>query len=284
MDTAYQLQKEANKAERKAQRAAEKAEREPEESDQKAKKVRKAEKAKAKAEEARSKLKAERAAVSHLRWHGNRVGMPRIDFLHDKPEVGRICGISVWLLGRPDRRRKKTRRRLKESSRMSQVIKRRSQNRSVRVTDCRLRGRFQSWDRICEVSQKQEGEGFVYFCGSQGCRKTFKDKFAYLQHLWSKCDTPGHPSKEIAKRWSADKPFVAVSGDPNHPDPQLVVKQQKELKDKMKKEIQDYEDKKARSFCKLKGKRRSPRVPSLNQQIQQMRTRSARQPRRLELL
>ena len=86
MDTAYQLQKEANKAERKAQRATEKAEREPEESDQKAKKVRKAEKAKAKAELARSKLKAERGAVSNLRWHGNRVGMPRIDFLHDKPE------------------------------------------------------------------------------------------------------------------------------------------------------------------------------------------------------
>ena len=58
-----------------------------------------------------------------------------------------------------------------------------------------------------------QGEGFVYFCGSQGCRKTFKDKFAYMQHLWSKSDTPGHPSKAIAKRWSADKPFVAVSGD-----------------------------------------------------------------------
>ena len=62
-------------------------------------------------------------------------------------KVGRICGISVWLLGRPDNRRKKTRRRLKESSRMSQVIKRRNQNRSVRVTDCRPRGRFR-WLRI----------------------------------------------------------------------------------------------------------------------------------------
>ena len=86
VESAYQLQKEANKAERKAQKAATKAEREPEESAQKAKKVRKAEKAKAKAELARSKLKAERRAVSNLRWHGNRVGMPRIDFLHDKPE------------------------------------------------------------------------------------------------------------------------------------------------------------------------------------------------------
>ena len=86
MEFADQLQKEAEKAERKAQKAATKAEREPEESDQKAKKVRKAEKAKAKAELAMSKLKAERGAVSNLRWHGNRVGMPRIDFLHDKPE------------------------------------------------------------------------------------------------------------------------------------------------------------------------------------------------------
>ena len=86
MEFADQLQKEAEKAERKAQKAATKAEREPEESDQKAKKVRKAEKAKAKAELAMSKLKAERGAVSSLRWHGNRVGMPRIDFLHDKPE------------------------------------------------------------------------------------------------------------------------------------------------------------------------------------------------------
>ena len=86
VESAYELQKEANKAERKAQKAAEKAEREPEESAQKAKKVKKAEKAKAKAELAKDKLKAERRAVSNLRWHGNRVGMPRIDFLHDKPE------------------------------------------------------------------------------------------------------------------------------------------------------------------------------------------------------
>ena len=105
----------------------------------------------------------------------------------------------------------------------------------------------QSWDRICELSQKKEGEGFVYFCGSQGCRKTFKDKFAYMQHLWSKSDTPGHPSKAIAKRWSADKPFVAVSGDPEHPDPQLAEKQQKELMEKMKKEIQEAEEKEEES-------------------------------------
>ena len=74
------------------------------------------------------------------------------------------------------------------------------------------------------------------------------------QHLWSKCDTPGHPSKEIAKRWSTDKPFVAVSGDPDHPDPQLVVKQQKELKEKMRKEIQDHEDEKAKKLRQAQGK------------------------------
>ena len=85
-------------------------------------------------------------------------------------------------------------------------------------------------------------------------RRTFNDKFAYLQHLWSKSDTPGHPSKEIAKRWSADKPFVAVSGDPDHPDPQLVVKQQKELKEKMRKEIQDNEDQKAKKLLQAQGK------------------------------
>ena len=53
-------------------------------------------------------------------------------------EVGRRCGISVWLLGRPDIRRlrkRKRRRRIKESSRMSQVMKRRNRNRNVRVTD-----------------------------------------------------------------------------------------------------------------------------------------------------
>ena len=44
---------------------------------------------------------------------------------------------------------------------------------------------------------------------------------------------------------------MAVSGDPDHPDPQLVEKQQKELKEKMRKEIQDYEDEKAK---KLQGK------------------------------
>ena len=112
----------------------------------------------------------------------------------------------------------------------------------------------QSWNRICELSRKKEGEGFVFFCGSQGCRKTFKNELAYWQHLWSKCDTPGHPSREITKRWSTDKPFVAVSGDPDHPDPQLVEKQQKELKEKMRKEIQDYEDEKAKKLRQAQGK------------------------------
>ena len=53
---------------------------------QKAKKVKKAEKAKVKAEQAKEKLMAERRAVSNSALHGNRVGMARIDFLHDKPE------------------------------------------------------------------------------------------------------------------------------------------------------------------------------------------------------
>ena len=112
----------------------------------------------------------------------------------------------------------------------------------------------QSWNRICELSRKKEGEGFVFFCGSQGCRKTFKNELAYWQHLWSKCDTPGHPSREIVKRWSTDKPFVAVSGDPDHPDPQWVEKQQKELKEKMRKEIQDHEDEKAKKLRRAQGK------------------------------
>ena len=42
--------------------------------------------------------------------------------------------------------------------------------------------------------------------------------------------------------------------------------------------------KRLRSFGKLKGKRRSPRVSGLDRQIQKMMTRSARQPRRLGLL
>ena len=260
VDTAYQLQKEANKAQQKAQRKAEKAEREPEESDQKAKKVRKAEKAKAKAEEARSKLKAEQRAVSNLRWHGNRVGMARIDFLHDKPEGWKDMWNERLAAWKAQQKKKEDQEKFKgeqpdesgdkeKKSEPERPGHRLQAQRKIPVAqDPWSRPTVfwnQSWDRICELSQKQEGEGFVYYCGSQGCRKTFKDKFAYLQHLWSKCDTPGHPSKEIAKRWSADKPFVAVSGDPNHPDPQLVVKQQKELKDKMKREIQDYEDKKA---------------------------------------
>ena len=253
MDTAYQLEREANKADRKAQKAAERAKRVPEESDQKAKKVRKAEKAKAKAELARANLKAERGAISSLRWHGNRVGMPRIDFLHDKPEGWKEMWnekLAAWKARQkkakeeqPDESGDKEKK--SEPERPGHRLK--AQRKIPRAEDpwCRPTVFWnQSWDRICELSQKQEGEGFVYFCGWQGCRKTFKDKFAYLQHLWSKCDTPGHPSKEIAKRWSADKPFVAVSGDPNHPEPHVVQKQQKELKEKMKKEIQDYEDKK----------------------------------------
>ena len=47
---------------------------------------------------------------------------------------------------------------------------------------------------------------------------------------------------------------MAVSGDPDHPDPQLVVKQQKELKEKMRKEIQDYEDEKAKKLRQAQGK------------------------------
>eukprot|EP00434_Breviolum_minutum_P033958 symbB.v1.2.030050.t1/scaffold3346.1/size69245/5 len=58
----------------------------------------------------------------------------------------------------------------------------------------------------------------------------------------------------IAKRWSTDKPFVAVSGDPDHPDPQWVEKQQKELKEKMRKEIQDYEDEKSKKLRRAQGK------------------------------
>ena len=63
----------------------------------------------------------------------------------------------------------------------------------------------------------------------------------------SKSDTPGHPSKAIVKRWSADKPYVAVSGDPEHPDPQLAEKQQKELMEEMKKEIQEAKEKEEES-------------------------------------
>ena len=272
VETAYELQKEANKAERKAQKAATKAEREPEESDQKAKKVREAEKAKAKAELARSKLKAERGAVSNLRWHGNRVGMPRIDFLHDKPEGWKEMWnqrLAAWKARHSEAQKKEDKEKVKgeqpdesgdkeKKSEPERPGHRLKAQRKIPVTqDPWSRPTVfwnQSWDHICELSQKKEGEGFVYFCGSQGCRKTFKDKFAYLQHLWSKRDTPGHPSREIAKRWSTDKPFVAVSGDPDHPDPQLVVKQQKELKEKMRKEIQDYEDEKAKKLRQAQGK------------------------------
>ena len=253
VESAYQLQKDANKAERKAQKAATKAEREPEESAQKAKKVRKAEKAKAKAELARDNLKAERRAVSNLRWHGNRVGMPRIDFLHDKPEGWKDMWnerLAAWKARQKEEGKEKS-----EPERPGERLK--AQRKIPVAQDPWSRPTVfwnQSWDRICELSQQKKGEGFVYFCGSQGCTKTFKDKFAYLQHIWSKCDTPGHPSKEIVKRWSTDKPFVTVSGDPDHLDPQLAAKQQKELKEKMKKEIQDYEEKKAKKLLQAQGK------------------------------
>ena len=303
MEFADQLQKEAEKAERKAQKAATKAEREPEESDQKAKKVRKAEKAKAKAELAMSKLKAERGAVSNLRWHGNRVGMPRIDFLHDKPEGWKEMWnqrLAAWKARHSEAQKKEDKEKAKgEQPDESGDKKKKSeperpghrleaQRKIPMAQDPWSRPTVfwnQSWTRICELSRKKEGEGFVFFCGSQGCRKTFKNELAYWQHLWSKCDTPGHPSREIVKRWSNDKPFVAVSGDPDHPDPQWVEKQQKELKEKMRKEIQDHEDEKAKEASSSSREReRSPRVPSLDRQIQKMMTRSARQPRKLGLL
>ena len=255
VDTAYELQKEANKAERKAQKAAEKAEREPEESAQKAKKVKKAEKAKAKAEQAKEKLMAERRAVSNLRWHGNRVGMARIDFLHDKPEGWKEMWnerLAAWKAKEKAKKEQQGESGDKEKkSEPERPGNRLKEQRKIPVSqDPWSRPTVfwnQSWDRVCELSQKKEGEGFVYFCGSQGCRKTFKDKFAYLQHLWSKSDTPGHPSKAIVKRWSADKPYVAVSGDPEHPDPQLAEKQQKELMEKMKKEIQEAKEREEES-------------------------------------
>ena len=255
VDTAYELQKEANKAERKAQKAAEKAEREPEESAHKAKKVKKAEKAKAKAEQAKEKLMAERRAVSNLRWHGNRVGMARIDFLHDKPEGWKEMWnerLAAWKAREKAKKEQQGESGDKEKkSEPERPGNRLKEQRKIPVSqDPWSRPTVfwnQSWDRVCELSQKKEGEGFVYFCGSQGCRKTFKDKFAYLQHLWSKSDTPGHPSKAIVKRWSADKPYVVVSGDPEHPDPQLAEKQQKELMEKMKKEIQEAKEKEEES-------------------------------------
>ena len=263
MEFADQLQKEAEKAERKAQKAATKAEQEPEESDQKAKKVRKAEKAKAKAELAMSKLKAERGAVSNLRWRGNRVGMPRIDFLHDKPQNWKEMWnqrLAAWKARHPEAQKKEDKEKVKgeqpdesgdkekksEPERPGYRLE--AQRKIPMAQDPWSRPTVfwnQSWDRVCELSRKKQGEGFVFFCGSQGCRKTFKNEHAYLQHLWSKCDTPGH---QIAKRWSTDKPFVAVS------DPTWVEEQQKELKEKMKKEIQDYEDEKSKKLRRAQGK------------------------------
>ena len=250
VETAYQLQRDANKAGRKAQRAAEKAEREPEESAQKAKKVRKAEKAKEKAELARSNLKAEQRAVSNLRWHGNRVGMARIDFLHDKPEGWKEMWnerLAAWMAKEKEKKEKEKEEEKEKKSEPERPGERLKEQRKIPVSqDPWSRPTVfwnQSWDRICELSQKKEGEGVVYFCGSQGCCKTFKDRFSYLQHLWSKCDTPGHPSREIAKSWSANKPYVAVHGDPDHPDPEFAAKQQKDLKDKMRKEILEAREK-----------------------------------------
>ena len=213
-----------------------------------------------------------RGAVSNLRWHGNRVGMPRIDFLHDKPEGWKEMWnqrLAAWKARHPEAQKKEDKEKAKgEQPDESGDKKKKSeperpghrleaQRKIPMAQDPWSRPTVfwnQSWDRICELSRKKEGEGFVFFCGSQGCRKTFKNEFAYLQHLWSKCDTPGHPSREIAKRWSTDKPFVAVSGDPDHPDPQWVEKQQKELKEKMRKEIQDYEDEKSKKLRRAQGK------------------------------
>ena len=198
--------------------------------------------------------------------------MPRIDFLHDKPEGWKEMWnqrLAAWKARHPEAQKKEDKEKAKgEQPEESGDKKKKSeperpghrleaQRKIPMAQDPWSRPTVfwnQSWDRIWELSRKKEGEGFVFFCGSQGCRKTFKNEFAYLQHLWSKCDTPGHPSREIAKRWSTDKPFVAVSGDPDHPDPQWVEKQQKELKEKMRKEIQDYEDEKSKKLRRAQGK------------------------------
>ena len=90
----------------------------------------------------------------------------------------------------------------------------------------------QSWSKICELSSAKKGKKVTFYCGSQGCKKQFDNESSFWQHLNSKADKPGHPSRDICKRWCRDRPYIPVE-DPEHPIPEEVERQQQELRRRM---------------------------------------------------
>ena len=90
----------------------------------------------------------------------------------------------------------------------------------------------QCWSKICELSRVKEGEKTAFYCGSQGCRKRFDNESSFWQHLNSKAGKPGHPPRDICKRWGCDQPYIPVD-DPEHPTPEEIARKQRDLYGKL---------------------------------------------------
>ena len=233
-ESAEEYKKRQDKAERKAKKAAITARDEPEESVQKAKKVKKHEKAEKQAKEARSAALDAEYAYRRLKYYpdGNAPKeIMRIPLFEEKPPGWvQIANeqMAAWV------KEQKRKKQLEESKLQEATVttssaeqtapfhRLQAQRAIATETDPWSRPQVfwnQSWSKICELSSTKKGKKVTFYCGSQGCKKQFDNESSFWQHLNSKA----------GKRWCRDQPYIPVE-DPEHPIPEEVVRQQRELR------------------------------------------------------
>lgn len=241
-ESAKEYKKRQDKAERKAKKAAFEAMDEPEDSAQKAKKVEKHQKAAKKAEEARSEALEAEYAYRRLKYYpdGNAPAtINRIPLFEEKPP-GWVQIANEQMKAWVEEQKKKQLEMSKppetklttSGPEMIAPFHRLQAQRSIAVDiDPWSRPQVfwnQSWTKICQLSLVKEGKKKVFYCGSQGCRKKFDNESSFWQRLNSKSGKPGHPSRDICKRWCRDQPYIPVD-DPEHPISEEVAVNQRDM-------------------------------------------------------
>ena len=264
-ESAKEYKKRQDKSERKAKQAAFEAMDEPEDSAQKAKKVEKHQKAAKKAKEARSEaLEAEYAyrRLKVLYPDGNAPAtINRIPLFEEKPPGWvQIANeqMKAWV---EEQKKKKQLEKSKppetklttSGPEMIAPFHRLQAQRSIAVDiDPWSRPQVfwnQSWAKICQLSLVKEGKKTVFYCGSQGCRKKFDNESSFWQHLNSKSGKPGHPSRDICKRWCRDQPYIPVD-DPEHPIPEEVAVNQRDMYTRMEAQIRASRERTAEAVAR----------------------------------
>ena len=107
----------------------------------------------------------------------------------------------------------------------------------------------QSWTKICQLSLVKEGKKTVFYCGSQGCRQKFDNESSFWQHLNSKSGKPGHPSRDICKRWCRDQPYIPVD-DPEHPISEEVAVNQRDMYTRIEAQIRASRERTAEAVAR----------------------------------